>query len=230
MSIFPPKYSAQPRDKDELLERAYAIAGRSLQELADELALEVPENFLREKGWVGQLIEKQLGAEAGSKPEPDFQHLGIELKTLPVDIEGKPKESTFVCVAPLIGIQGLEWQLCGVKKKLSEVLWIPVESDKQIPVHHRRVGMPLLWQPSPSQEALLRQDWEEHIEKIALGQVEQITAHQGQVLQIRPKAANSKALTEAIGPDGNVFQTLPRGFYLRTGFTQQILNSYYVTQ
>ncbi len=37
----------------------------------------------------------------------------------------------------------------------------------------------------------------------------------GRVLQIRPKAANNKALTEAIGEFGQPIMTLPRGFYLK---------------
>lgn len=50
---------------------------------------------------------------------------------------------------------------------------------------------------------------------IVLGKVESITARHGQVLQIRPKAANNKALTEAIGEFGQPIMTLPRGFYLK---------------
>ncbi len=41
---------------------------------------------------------------------------------------------------------------------------------------------------------------EELMDMIVLGQVERITARHGEYLQIRPKAANAKALTEAIGP------------------------------
>ncbi len=45
-------------------------------------------------------------------------------------------------------------------------------------------------------------DWEELMDLIVLGEVERITARHGEVLQLRPKAANSKALTEAIGAHG----------------------------
>lgn len=45
-------------------------------------------------------------------------------------------------------------------------------------------------------------DWEELMDLIVLGQVERITARHGEVLQLRPKAANSKALTEAVGARG----------------------------
>lgn len=53
------------------------------------------------------------------------------------------------------------------------------------------------------------------MELVALGQIESITAHHGQVLQLRPKAANGQALTTAIGRQGQLIQTRPRGFYLR---------------
>lgn len=54
---------------------------------------------------------------------------------------------------------------------------------------------------------------------IVLGRVESITARHGEVLQLRPKAANSRALTEAIGEFGQPILTLPRGFYLKKTFT-----------
>ena len=61
------------------------------------------------------------------------------------------------------------------------------------------------------------------MELIAIGNIEKITARHGQYLQLRPKAADGKALTDAIGLEGKIIQTRPRGFYLRKEFTQQIL-------
>ncbi|MFB0975307.1 MAG: DNA mismatch repair protein MutH, partial [Tolumonas sp.] len=42
-------------------------------------------------------------------------------------------------------------------------------------------------------------------------------------LQLRPKAASGRSLTLAIGKDGTLIQTRPRGFYLRSTFTRQLL-------
>lgn len=212
-----------PQSEQELLARAYAMAGLPLAQLAADAGIPVPRDLRRDKGWIGQLIEWQLGASAGSKPEQDFPDLGIELKTIPVDPQGKPLETTFVCVAPLIGISGLRWEESNVRNKLSRVLWIPVEGSREIPIGERRVGMPLLWSPSEEEDNLLRQDWEELMDMIVLGEVEQISARHGQVIQLRPKAANSKALTRAIGRNGQPIQTLPRGFYLKIDFTHQLL-------
>ena len=96
---------------------------------------------------------------------------------------------------------------------------------KGILLEQRIIGSGFLWQPSHYEEALLRRDWEQQIEMIALGEIEKINGKLGQVLQIRPKAANAKALTDAIGPNGKIIQTLPRGFYLKTNFTADILKA-----
>ncbi|BCL71060.1 DNA mismatch repair protein [Vibrio nigripulchritudo ATCC 27043] len=216
-----------PTSEQELYERALSIAGYTLSELAEEANMDVPENLRRDKGWVGQLLEWHLGASAGSKPQQDFVDLGIELKSIPISHKGTPLETTFVSVAPLIGVQGLTWEHSHIRQKLSRVLWIPVEGERELPVGDRHVGCPVLWSPTEEEEKILRHDWEELMEFIVLGKVEQITARHGQALQLRPKAANSRALTEAYGSDGTPIMTLPRGFYLKKNFTQKILEQFF---
>lgn len=134
-----------PASESELLERARSIAGVSFGELAEQANMKVPENLKRDKGWVGQLLEWHLGATAGSKPVQDFPEIGVELKSIPVGYNGKPLESTFVCVAPLTGITGLTWETSHIRNKLSRVLWLPVEGEREIPIAERRVGSPLIW-------------------------------------------------------------------------------------
>ena len=216
-----------PKSIDELLERAESIAGLSFTELAGMAGVELPSNFKHHKGWTGQLIEVLLGSYAGSKPQQDFPDLGVELKTIPIDAYGKPLETTYVCYAPLINVAGIEWTNSNVKNKLSCVLWMPVEGSRDILPHDRRVAMPVLWQPSEEQKAVLEQDWTELQDMICLGQVEKINASIGQALQIRPKAADGSSLTEAIGANGEVIQTRPRGYYLRKEFTHEILKNYF---
>ncbi len=212
-----------PKNLSELLARAQQIAGLNLAQLAAQNEMKVPESLVRHKGWIGNLLELSLGASAGSKPEQDFPELGVELKTIPIDRFGKPLETTFVCVTPLVGITGLTWQQSNVRNKLSNVLWVPILAEKALAIGERVIGTPFLWHPSPNEEQQLQTDWEEIMEMIALGQVESVNAKTGQVIQLRPKGANSKALTDAIGQDGQPIKTLPRGFYLKINFTHQIL-------
>lgn len=218
-----------PQTERQLMEQARRLAGRTLGELAALAGITVPADLRRDKGWVGVLLEIWLGACAGSKPEQDFAALGVELKTIPVDRQGCPLETTFVCVAPLTGNSGVTWQTSHLRYKLQRVLWIPVEGERQIPLAERHVGSPLLWTPSAQEEQQLRMDWEELMELIVLGQVMRINARHGEVLQLRPKAANGRALTKAIGEQGQSIMTQPRGFYLKKNFTRALLTRHFLS-
>jgi DNA mismatch repair protein MutH len=218
---------AEPKSSRELMQRAEALAGLTLGEIAELAHVKVPKNFKREKGWTGQLIELCLGASAGSKTQQDFSKLGIELKTIPIDEHGKPLETTYVCFAPLTNIAGIEWQTSSVKNKIKQVLWVPIDGRREIAPQDRCIATPFLWSPDIEQDDQIRRDWEELMEMIALGQIENITARHGQYLQLRPKAANGNVLTEAIGSNGQVVYTRPRGFYLKKEFTEQILMTFF---
>ena len=219
-----------PQNLEQLLSQAQSIAGLTFGELADELHIPVPIDLKRDKGWVGMLLERALGATAGSKAEQDFSHLGVELKTLPINAEGYPLETTFVSLAPLVQNSGVKWENSHDRHKLSCVLWMPIEGSRHIPLRERHIGAPIFWKPTAEQERQLKQDWEELMDLIVLGKLDQITARIGEVMQLRPKGANSRAVTKGIGKNGEIIDTLPLGFYLRKEFTAQILNAFLETK
>lgn len=214
------------KNEHELLERCKLIEGLTLSQLAQALALQIPNQPTLRKGWVGQAIERALGTTAGTQAKPDFSELGIELKTLPLNHLGRPAESTFITTIPLLTVHKETWKQSLCFAKLKRILWIPIESDQQIPFQHRRIGQALLWSPSPAQEIVLAEDWHELSFMIGTGRLEQIDANIGQYLQVRPKAATGKSLCYGYDETGQTIQTLPRGFYLRSRFTAMILTPY----
>lgn len=216
-----------PRDEAELVARVDALAGETLGALAARFGRVVPPDFRRAKGWVGTLVEAALGADAGSRAVPDFEHLGIELKTLPIDRAGKPRETTFVCTIALTEVGDTEFEDSLLHHKLRRVLWVPVESEPDVPIAERRIGQGLLWSPSEEQLGDLRFDWDELAGLIGRGGVEAVTGHLGQWVQVRPKAANSRSRRRADDADGVPLAALPRGFYLRTQFTARILREHF---
>lgn len=219
---------APPRSEAELLSRVDALAGSTLAELAGRHGLAVPADQRRAKGFVGELIERALGATAGSRPVPDFEAIGVELKTLPVRADGSPTESTYVCAAPVEGSTIGRWSDSPVRRKLNRVLWLPVQADPHLALSERQIGSGLLWSPSPDEDAELRADWEEIVEQIVLGRIDRISAHQGRWLQLRPKAANASARRWGVDETGARTRTLPRGFYLRSSFTRSILRLHFI--
>lgn len=213
-----------PTSEAELLARCQEIEGLSFAQLSLELNLIIPHEANQRKGWIGQAIELALGADARNKASPDFQTLSIELKTIPIASNGKPAESTFITSIPLLTIHQEQWHSSQCYSKLKRILWVPIEGDKIIPYSQRRIGRAVLWSPNANQEAILADDWNHLTLLISTGQLEILDASAGIYLQVRPKAANGKALCYATDLKGNKVQTLPRGFYLRSLFTNSIIN------
>ncbi len=212
-----------PQSENELMARAASLSGKSLGQIARQMGILIPPSPRQAKGWAGALMEKYLGATASSLSEPDFQLLGVELKTIPLGRNHLPKESTYVCTVPLNDKRQARWETSNIRRKLACVLWLPIEADKAIPLAQRRIGRALLWRPDREQEAALRQDWQELMDMIRMGELDKISSRHGSYLQIRPKAANAKALTRTVNAAGEADLTLPRGFYLRPAFTRRIL-------
>lgn len=158
---------------------------------------------------------------------PDFPHLGIELKTIPVGRDGRPRESTHICAISLYDNAERYWRDSLVWRKLARVLWVPIETGADQTLGDRRIGVACLWSPSAEQEEALRRDWEELMELISLGRADRITGRHGLYLQVRPKAASGRARTAATNAEGERCAALPRGFYLRPAFTEIVLRASY---
>lgn len=213
---------------EQLRTRLDALAGRRFVDIATELNVVTPPDLKRHKGWVGNLMELALGADAASRDEPDFTRLGIELKTIPINRRGRPCETTFVCTIPLHRVGEEEWEQSRVRCKLAHVLWLIIEGDRDIPLPERRVGAGLFWRPSAEQEAALKRDWEQLAGIIGRGDIESIMAHLGEVMQVRPKAASASVRRRVINVEGELTETMPRGFYLRTAFTGAIIREHFI--
>ena len=216
---------APPRDEAELRARLGRLAGLPLRALAAAQGVEVPQDLRRSKGWVGQLLERAVGATGSTRPEPDFPHLGIELKTIPVGEGGQPLESSFVASLDL-GAHDRRWETSAVRSKLSRVAWVAVQAAPRIPLADRRCGAALLWSPSAEEEEKLRADYEEIVELIDQGA--RVTAHQGAWLQLRPKGRNGASLRWTLDEEGAPARTAPRAFYLRRTFTAALLERHFV--
>jgi DNA mismatch repair protein MutH len=214
-----------PNSEAELLARCRTIEGLSFAQLATELGVSVPMDPVQRKGWLGVLVEKALGTTAGTEAKPDFHHLGIELKTLPINARGTPVESTFVTSINLLTIHHEHWETSQCYSKLKHVLWLPIEGDERIAFAHRRIGRAFLWSAMQEEENVLKRDWTELSFMLGSGQLADVDARMGVYLQVRPKAANARSVCYGFDAEGNKILTLPRGFYLRPSFTEKILSA-----
>jgi DNA mismatch repair protein MutH len=210
---------------DALLGHARALVGVTLADLADGLGLPVPVGTVTTKGWPGQIIERELGAGEATGRGQDFAALGVELKTVPVDNDLTPRESTAVCQIDPIEISGESWETSYVRRKLARVLFVALEvPDDSRNVGDRQVAAVRLWAPAPAEEQLLRADFELFVRGFfRQGRAAELTGHHGVVLQVRPKGRNAEDRRRAFGPDGAPVRIGKCGFYLRPSFVGPVV-------
>ena len=209
--------------ENSLLDRARAVAGQTLGQLAWRFGMQSHAEPRRTKGFAGQLLERALGAQASSQAGPDFAGLGIELKTLPLSRSGRPSESTFVATLNSAEPGALRWVTSPVRAKLARVLWMPIDGDPVIPWERRRIGAPILWSPSGAEEATLRDDFELISELVSEGFRDRVSARLGRVLQLRPKGRDGRDLRWSLDDEGAPVRVAGRAFYLRARFTATIV-------
>lgn len=200
---------------------AQSIAGMTIGELAARVGVAMPETGSRQKGIIGELVERALDAPRSTQRGPDFP-CGTELKTIPIRADGTPRESTFVAV---VSTKDLEcpWEESNVYAKLRRVLFVPVEATEARPFMQRRFGLAFVWSPSEEEEQLLASDWNELAEQTLLHG--DIDARVGRALQIRPKGRNAEDTTRRHDADGAPARVMKRAFYMRTSFTRDVLAS-----
>ena len=212
-----------PDTFEELINSLNSIVGKSISELAKIANVPLPISTTHGKGFTGELLEIVLGATAENRPIPDFPKLGLELKTLPVDKNLVPLESTFFCHAPLTGIRNLNFENSALYSKIKRVLFVVVTAQRDMDFKDRIIAGYFFFTPNEEQLNQIKSDFEELYEMVKTGYVERINARIGQIMQLRPKCANGKALTDCTGPEGEIIKTRPRGFYMRRSFTKELI-------
>lgn len=216
-----------PPDEESLLKRARVLEGARLVDVARALSLAFSDEERAgrapiAKGRVGELVERALGLARSAAPAPDLASMGIEVKTLPVDEEGRVHESTYVCRLGQEDVRDAPWARSRARKKLACVLFVLVE-PAAIPLESRRIGRALLWSPDADEDAILEADYEDHRDLVARGLVDLVSASRGHALQVRPKARDAAARGRGFDDDGERVRVAPRGFYLRPSFTSRVI-------
>ncbi|NJK89005.1 MAG: cyclic nucleotide-binding domain-containing protein [Myxococcales bacterium] len=209
-----------PSSEAELIERARWLARYTIGELADELGERVPFDQSKAKGWVGQLVESALAATGSNRAVPDFERLGIEMKTVPVQPNGRPRESTFLTTASYEELLHGAWQTSRARHKTRRILWVPIESDPFVPLASRRIGVAVAWSPSMDDDLAFTEDWAE-FQQVARESLGSLDARLGKVFQLRPKARDASVSTRARTADGTWVDGRPLGFYLRSPLSRR---------
>ncbi|QJC28814.1 DNA mismatch repair protein MutH [Enterobacteriaceae endosymbiont of Plateumaris consimilis] len=203
--------------------RATLMTGHCLNDIAEWLNFKIPTNLNKDKGWIGKLIELYLlGKQQKNRFNQDIPQIGIEIKTIPIDVKGNTINNTFICYLPLTNKNFLIWKESTLYSKLLKILWIPIiTKNKNIPFEMRVIGKPIIWKPSKKNYKNLYNDWIELMKLLISGKIECINHYNGTILLVKTKS-NKNKLIKTINQNNEIILTSPRAFYLKKKFTKTL--------
>lgn len=171
----------------ELIDYSKKLENRSLNDiLHEDLKTEA---YTKGKGSLGQTVEKLFfGYEINSKKEADFKHVGRELKVAPlkkITINKKSeeprkrvglgsKERIVLTIIDYIKLAEETWENNSMVEKIRLLIMFYLhESDKnQLDYIFKLIE---LWEPSPADMKIIREDWETIQGKVLAGRAHYIS-------------------------------------------------------
>lgn len=223
--------------KDSILSHAKKLENKTILWTLENVSDKPVEINLKNKGNIGNFIEKYwFGIENNSKPEPDFEEAGIELKVVPLKRNAKNqlviKERTKVCSLNYMTILDEEWSTSHAKRKLNKVLFVFYEYCTE-QIENSKVVRVLLWELGNNDEKILSDDWEK-----IYGFIEEGKAHELSETISKSLAASRSGSGGRHKKTGKLKDLVPqpvtdyesealkRAFSLKPPFTSQLWNQF----
>ncbi|QJC36686.1 hypothetical protein GJU00_02065 [Enterobacteriaceae endosymbiont of Donacia simplex] len=204
--------------------RAKLITGYYIVDILRWLNYKISNKFKKDKGIIGKLIEFYLiGNKQNNFSNQDIPHLGIEIKTITIDINNKIINDSFICSLPLINKNNLFFYQSKLYNKLSKILWIPIIiKNINTPILMRKIGHPFFWIPSINEKKKLHDDWDNLMKLLILGKIKYINFYNGYILLVKNKG-NKKQLTKTINNIGEIISVIPKSLYLKKKFLYSLI-------
>ncbi|QJC34282.1 hypothetical protein GJT94_02070 [Enterobacteriaceae endosymbiont of Donacia cinerea] len=204
--------------------RAKLIKGYHIIDILRWLDYKISNNFKKDKGIIGKLIEFYLtGKKQNNVLNQDIPNLGIEIKTITIDINNKIINDSFICSLSLINKNNLIFYKSKLDNKLSKILWIPIIiKNINTPILRRRIGNPFFWIPSINEKKKLNYDWNNLIKLLILGKIKYINYYNGYILLVKNKG-NKKQLTKTINNIGEIISIIPKALYFKKKFLYSLI-------
>lgn len=215
-------------DVDSLLAHAHTLEGFTAQELAvavgDSKFNRSPEP--EGKTGVGALVELYLGKKSDSLRRPDFENLGVELKTLPMKSTGKTqawkiKEPTTITMIDYFMVDKEPWDQAYVRHKIDRILWVPYEhnyADKRL----SRFRKAFLWSPPPTDYPVFEQDYSRVQKCIRDGRAHELSESISAVLAARRKGVKDSMKPQPHSPE----PAKSRAWAFKPAYTRPLLARY----
>lgn len=209
--------------KENVVAQAQKLIGQTMSQAYPQLN----EEGCKNKGHLGQLIEEHhFGLKVNSEARPDFEKLGVELKT-----SGLRRKSNGILVAKERISLGMidyfqivheQFWTSGFWKKNEHLLIIfYIHSAK--PFIHRKIQLANLWVYSKNDLIIIEQDWKFIRDKVNNGRAHELSEGDTMYLGASTKGANKTSLRAQ--PNSEI-QAMSRAYSLKTTYVNHIVQTW----
>jgi DNA mismatch repair protein MutH len=209
----------------QIIAHAYRLRGKRLGDVLPSTR-QVRERSPRDKGAVGQLVERFFGIRQNSDSAPDFAGAGIELKVVPLKMSrgrARTKERTVISMIDYQRLALETWQSASVRFKIDRILFVFYEHVSASAADDAKIVDFVLWSPGEDLRPQLEQDWSVVQRKAYDGRAHEISERDGRVLGAATKGSHGtkrvRQYREGAPP------AKPRAWALKPGLTTFVFDS-----
>lgn len=201
----------------ETLVRLLPYVGRSFDDLAEATG----RTGFGGKNAVATVVRSLVG-ERAIRRTGDFARFGVEVKTVPVDAQGRIVEAMSFPAFHHEELIYETWESSDLLGRLNRLLVVPVHREKAARLGQTRLGKPFFWSPSEDELAGIASEWERFRHLIELGQARDLPkSSETTYIHVRPKAQN--ASDRDIAPGG--IDVIKKCFWLNQPYVGRILEA-----
>lgn len=186
-----------------ILAHARKLEGRTLAYFGDPASFKMPKGSA--KGGFGLLVELvHFGLEANNESRPDFEKVGLELKTTPL-VKGakgvRVKERLVLNMIDFNKIVGEKWESSSFLRKNSRLLLIFYwHNDDEGPWEHK-FELTGKWELPEEDSLIIKQDWESIVAKVREGKAHELSEGDTFLLGACTKGKDSTQVRPQPGSD-----------------------------
>ena len=181
------------KDADSIVYYATKLVGKTLREATGASSIEDPAS---RKGSLGNAVEYYyFKFDPNSDPNPDFNEVGIELKTTPLKRTKAgnlvSKERLVLSMINYMDVVNETWETSSVLKKSDKILLLSYLYEPDTNPVDYEFYLAELWSIPDEDLYTIKRDWETVVNKIRSGHAHEISSGDTLYLEACTKAANA---------------------------------------
>ena len=211
------------KSKNSILKYAQKLKGQTLKQACDD---EIEKADFKGKGGFGQTLEKYyFGYEPNSNPEPDFKHVGMELKASPLKSlkNGRiqAKERIVLNIINYLEVHSESFEESSFWKKNAHLLLVFYHHSQDIHFLDYLIHLVDEWEYPEDDLHIIRQDWEFINQKIILGKAHELS--EGDTFYLGACTKGSTAEKSLRDQPFNDERAKQRAYSLKQGYVNHII-------